>query len=268
MTFFPIPDEFYRDAKYLSWSSDAYALWSIAGSWSADRLTDGLVPTPALALFPSGPAGAADELVERGVWRRARGGFQYIDWPEVCSRAYVEAKREAWRGRKQKSRSSKATPSRVTPEGLTRESTKESHGDSYEESHASSNPVNQEKEQETPTSSLARKRGSRIPADFAADEVMVAWARTEAPLVNGRTETANFIDYWTAAAGANASKRDWVAAWRGWMRKAQTDAGRRAPTQRGTNGGYQSQTDANIAAFMAQGGMTGTAREAITGSPA
>lgn len=97
---------------------------------------------------------------------------------------------------------------------------------------------------------------------------MVVWARSDAPLVNGRTETANFVDYWTAASGSNATKRDWIAAWRTWMRKAQTDAERRAPAQRGTNGGYQSQTDANIAAFMAQGGMTGTAREAITGSPA
>jgi hypothetical protein len=105
VTFFPIPDEFYRDPKFLGWSAEAYALWVIAGSWSADRLTDGFVPIMALALFPAAIAASAAELVERRVWKRARGGFQYVGWPRECSRAYVEAKREAERVRKQRQRS-------------------------------------------------------------------------------------------------------------------------------------------------------------------
>jgi hypothetical protein len=107
MTFFPIPDEFYRDPDYLGWSAEAYAAWSIAGSWSADRLTDGFIPTKALPLFPAFVTTAADELVERKIWRRARGGFQYCAWPRECSRAYVEAKRERERKRKARQR---ATP--------------------------------------------------------------------------------------------------------------------------------------------------------------
>lgn len=105
MTYFPIPDEFYRDPTFLGWTAAAYALWSIAGSWSADRLTDGFVPTTALALFPPFAADAAEELVERGVWRRARGGgYQYVGWPRECSRAYVEAKRERARNKKRRQR--------------------------------------------------------------------------------------------------------------------------------------------------------------------
>ena len=43
---------------------------------------------------------------------------------------------------------------------------------------------------------------------------------------------------------------------------------KRETQPRAAPGGYVSQTDANIAAFMAQGGMTTTPREAITGRPA
>ncbi|MFL6141597.1 MAG: hypothetical protein ACJ72N_06980 [Labedaea sp.] len=104
MTFFPIPDELFSDPKYLGWSAEAYSLWIFAGSWSCNRLTDGLVPTTALALFPAAFTASTEELVERGIWKRARGGYQYADWPRECSRAYVEAKRESERTRKQRQR--------------------------------------------------------------------------------------------------------------------------------------------------------------------
>lgn len=92
---------------------------------------------------------------------------------------------------------------------------------------------------------------------------MVAWARQNTPLV-GRTDTESFVDYWTAANGSNASKRDWTAAWRNWMRKAQRDAERDAQPRRSraaaggpAHGGYASATDANIAAFLGGGNTTG-----------
>jgi hypothetical protein len=108
MTFFPVPDEFYSDPQYLGWTAEAYALWTIAGSWSCDRLTDGLIPTSAFALFPPHVVTAAEELVERRIWKRARGGgYQYVSWPRECSRAYVEAKRAKERAKKRRQRSDK-----------------------------------------------------------------------------------------------------------------------------------------------------------------
>jgi hypothetical protein len=67
---------------------------------------------------------------------------------------------------------------------------------------------------------------------------MVAWATANVPHVDGRRETAKFIDHWRAASGAVARKADWVAAWRNWMRKADErpagvrslPAGSRTPT--------------------------------------
>lgn len=96
------------------------------------------------------------------------------------------------------------------------------------------------------TSSLAPKRtrapsapkGTRIPDDFAVTDEMVAWARTETPLV-GAKETAKFIDYWRGVSGQRGVKADWVATWRNWMRKAQADT-ESAASRRGSANGHQS----------------------------
>lgn len=64
------------------------------------------------------------------------------------------------------------------------------------------------------------KRGTRVPAGFAATAEMIEWAREHTPLV-GAAETAAFVDYWTAQPGQRGVKLDWLATWRNWMRKAQ-----------------------------------------------
>lgn len=71
------------------------------------------------------------------------------------------------------------------------------------------------------------KTARRLPDDFAVTAEMVAWHQANTPHVDGRRETEKFIDHWRSASGANARKRDWVAAWRNWMRKADDDLARR-----------------------------------------
>jgi len=63
-------------------------------------------------------------------------------------------------------------------------------------------------------------RGTRLPEDFAVTSAMVAWARANTPGVDGRWETEKFVDYWAAKTGKDATKKDWVRAWRNWMRGA------------------------------------------------
>ncbi len=82
------------------------------------------------------------------------------------------------------------------------------------------------------TETLPRKtsrgapRGTRLPDDFAVTAAMVEWARQHAPHVDGRIETEQFCDYWRSKAGRDATKLDWIATWRAWMRKAEQQAGR------------------------------------------
>lgn len=54
---------------------------------------------------------------------------------------------------------------------------------------------------------------------------MAQWARQNVPLViqqgRGKRETDRFINHWQAESGRNATKIDWVAAWRNWMLRAE-----------------------------------------------
>lgn len=64
-----------------------------------------------------------------------------------------------------------------------------------------------------------RERGTRLPADFTVTDAMRRWAADAAPGVDLDRATAMFRDHWAAAAGAQAAKRDWPAAWRNWVRR-------------------------------------------------
>jgi hypothetical protein len=92
-----------------------------------------------------------------------------------------------------------------------------------------------DKPKKTPSSSVARERATRIPDGFTVTDEMAEWARREVPGLigagRGTYETNKFRDHWKQASGANARKRDWPAAWRNWLRRADDDLGGR-PQQR------------------------------------
>jgi hypothetical protein len=67
---------------------------------------------------------------------------------------------------------------------------------------------------------VARKRASRIPDPFVVTAEMRAWAALEVPGLDVDGHTREFVDYWRAKSGKDASKADWVATWRNWMRRA------------------------------------------------
>jgi hypothetical protein len=71
----------------------------------------------------------------------------------------------------------------------------------------------------------ARERGTRLPDDFAVTAELVAWASENTPGIDGRYETAKFVDYWRGKTGQAATKLDWPGTWRNWMRKAHERAG-------------------------------------------
>lgn len=70
------------------------------------------------------------------------------------------------------------------------------------------------------TTSGPRKRGTRIPDPFVLTADMKVWGSAEVPGLDLVAHTREFVDHFRAASGTNATKRDWVAAWRNWMRRA------------------------------------------------
>lgn len=101
----------------------------------------------------------------------------------------------------------------------------------------------------TSSSSVPRKRGTRIPDDFTVTTEMVTWARDRVPHVDGRLETEKFVNYWRAATGQKATKCDWEATWRNWMLNAAERTQQiRRPAAPATK---PSTTDQRVAAVLA-----------------
>ncbi|MFI5496598.1 hypothetical protein [Actinoplanes sp. NPDC051859] len=74
-------------------------------------------------------------------------------------------------------------------------------------------------------------RGTRLPATFDVTAEMEEWARRNTPDV-AQSATDAFRDYWRARPDPEGRKADWLAAWRGWMRREQATI-ERQPGYRG-----------------------------------
>jgi hypothetical protein len=218
---FKVDDKFWSHPKTGDLSDAATALWLRAGSWSAGHLTDGFVPTSKLRLF-RGRQRAATELVGAGLWSAAEGGFQFHDWAEYQpSKEQVTAQREA-------------TKKRVNAwKDRSRNGVSDDVRNAYpaEEGNAGGNgaPDPTRPDPSSKEEVMPRKRGSRVPHDFAITAEMRQWAAEEAPLVNLDGKLAEWVDYWSGVAGAKGVKTDWPATWRNGMRKQQEFASRDIP---------------------------------------
>lgn len=103
MAWFKVDDGLHSSRKFLSIPKRqrfaALGVWTVAGSWCADELTDGHVPNFMLEVWgvpPSAPAA----LVEAGLWERESDGYLFCNWLEYQPRkADVDAEREASRAR-------------------------------------------------------------------------------------------------------------------------------------------------------------------------
>ncbi|WP_019219857.1 YdaU family protein [Bartonella florencae] len=87
------------------------------------------------------------------------------------------------------------------------------------ETGVESQPPIHEQENISQTAKQAKaNRGCRLPADFEPD---YDFAHTEGlPPERIKVEIAKFRDYWRSKAGANATKIDWQATWRNWVRNS------------------------------------------------
>ncbi|HEX6967609.1 MAG TPA: hypothetical protein VF174_02095 [Micromonosporaceae bacterium] len=82
MTWFKVDDSFHANPKVLAASPAALGLWVVAGSWSAQNLTEGFVPNHVLARLMPRADRFATELIKVGLWERAENGYQFHDWTD------------------------------------------------------------------------------------------------------------------------------------------------------------------------------------------
>jgi hypothetical protein len=63
-----------------------------------------------------------------------------------------------------------------------------------------------------------------LPEDWTAPTDWLAWAVAEGLSQNqAAREAERFRDYWRSKSGKDATKADWLATWRNWVRKAVDD---------------------------------------------
>ena len=98
MAWFKVDDGFYTSQKVLRIPREhrhtAIGAWIIIGTWSADNMTDGIVPSYILDEL-----GVSSEsfqwLVETGLWYDNGDGIEYHDWCEYQpTKAQLQAKHE------------------------------------------------------------------------------------------------------------------------------------------------------------------------------
>ena len=68
----------------------------------------------------------------------------------------------------------------------------------------------------------ALPRGTRITEDWTPSDALMDWAEKNTPNVDVQVETDNFVDYWLAKTGKDATKLDWGRTWQRWMRTAES----------------------------------------------
>lgn len=239
MTWFKVDDSLHSHVKAMRAGEAALGLWVMAGSWSADQLTDGWIPAyAAQRLTPRADELAAD-LVRAGLWIPAEqdgeSGWIFHDWDGYQpSKESVENRRQADADRRARWRHAKSLEEH-TPESRGEsqdESRRDTSRDSHEESRGVSvlpdptRPVPVSSNEETSgTRTSTKTRGTRLPEDFAVTDRMCEWAAEKFPSVDLDYQTEKFRDHWRASSGTNATKRDWAAAWRTWIRNAAERSG-------------------------------------------
>jgi len=90
-------------------------------------------------------------------------------------------------------------------------------------------PVTNNQEREpTPDGDSGKKpvspKASRIAPDWQPDEVLMAWAKAERSDLHLPTTIASFRDYWIGKSGKDATKADWSATFRNWVRREKGNA--------------------------------------------
>ncbi len=108
MAWFKVDDKFHSHPKVITAPLRAIGLWTKAGAWSSDQLTDGHVPRAILPILGANTADAR-ALVACGLWVAEPDGWRFHDWlDQNPSREATLKRREEDRRRKAEARAALA----------------------------------------------------------------------------------------------------------------------------------------------------------------
>lgn len=119
MTWFKVDDTLAGHPKARKAGLPAMGLWTVAGSWASQQLTDGFVPGWYVETWPQGRKLAA-RLVDARLWNvgehDGEPGWWFHEWEHANPlREQVLRDREAARLRQQRRRDTRVSHREVTP---------------------------------------------------------------------------------------------------------------------------------------------------------
>lgn len=209
-TYIRLHDGFDENHKIVGISDKEFRTYIEALCYCSRNLSDGFIPF-----------GTSKKLATPRVWRAlvASGliedhadGYVVHDYLEHQRSAeqvkqFKEAKREAGRKGGKARAAAQAEPKQVLEQ-------------TPKQTASKSNPeAEAETEEQKTTSSAPRKRGRRMPDDFAVTDEMRQWAIAEGfGHLDLDRVTVEFRDYWASESGAKAVKVDWIGTWRNRVR--------------------------------------------------
>lgn len=220
MPWFKVDDKLHDHRKARAAGPAAMGLWVLAGSWSADNLTDGFIPASLLPRW--GRQREANRLTEVGLWHAAEQdgekGWRFHEWAE----------RQPTRAQKEAEREIKSEAGRVggIKSGQSRREAKAKQGASAL-LELPSRPEPDPSRPLVPNGTSAAKRGSQLPTSWKPTTEHETRALA-AGLILGR-EVDKF------RAHAEEKRRlavNWNAAFTRWLINAEDYATQARPAQR------------------------------------
>lgn len=215
----PLAANYYMDDAILEAGPEAELLFVRILSFLASVPSDGFITDRQLrnivGLGLRNVPRRIESLLGAGLLDAQSGGYLARSW-QKWNRSTEEIGRLLAKDRERKAQDSgaKGTNSTRNPDGI------------QEDSALQSSTEQSSTEQSPPKGGGARARATRIPEPFLVTTAMREWAAAEVPAVDVDRSTRTFVDHWRAESGAKATKRDWIATWRNWLRR---DADRQRP---------------------------------------
>lgn len=212
MAWFKVDDGFYTSHKVLMIPREhrhaAIGAWLIAGTWSADKMTDGVVPSYVLEDLGVSPD-AQEWLCRSGLWDQNDDGSIYFhDW---CEYQPTKEQLEA----KSKVRAQVGSLGGIKS-GEARRSKSEAKR-SKVEANANPEPEPEPEPFKEVVSTDNRTRKTSLKADWKPSETGLAFAMERAPAMNIDVQVEKFMNY---NLHSNRTSANWDAAWRTWVIKA------------------------------------------------
>jgi hypothetical protein len=204
---------YYLDAALLRAGEAAEVLFLRCIAYSGAQESKGLVPLHVLPMLtPTKTNQRVAALLREGLLEEAGENVRIRSWDRWQEALDSEAERR----RKAREKKARQRAASRDEEGTSLVSVPGTKG-GRSRGRPRHIEVEVEEEQKT-SSSVARKRATATPDVFPITPEMAAWGREHAShVVDPKAETARFLD-WTRANGK--SYKDWQAAWRNWMSKA------------------------------------------------